>query len=135
MVTNATSRRSARPRVLVVDEKQSVADRIALFLSRNGFDAKGAYSTQEAFSISRFWIPSIVLADVSGSGREVVENALGLCTSIPNCDLVLMFSEDADVDLITHYKNQGENFEMLATPVEPPVLLDFLSGLASQKAA
>ena len=132
---DVTFRHGAKARVLVIDEKQPVADRVSQFLRRNGFDAKASYSTAEGFAISRFWIPTIILADVSGQGREVVESALGLCTAIPGCRLVLMFTDEADVNLINHYKKQGENFEMLPTPVDPQTLLDFLLELVEEKAA
>lgn len=126
---------SAGCKVMVVDQKQMVADRIAAFLRHNGFEAKATYSPDEALAVGRFWRPELILADVSEPGREVVEKNLGLCTALPDCRLVLMFSEEADVERIQYYKNQGEDFEMLPTPVDPQELIRFLSSLVEEKAA
>ena len=126
---------NGRQRILVVDAKQMVADRVAAFLRHNGYESKAAYSVGEALALSRFWPPDLILADVSQPGSEVVESALGLCTAIPDCQLVLMYTDEADVALIQHYKNTGENFEMIHTPVDPQELLLFVSRLVEDKAA
>ena len=121
--------------VLVVDHRQMVADRVAAFLKHNGFEARATYSPDEALAVTQFWMPDVILADVSEPGREVVEKTLGLCSAVPDCRLVVLLSEEADLDRVLYYKNQGEDFEMLRTPVDPQELIQYLSTLIRNKAA
>jgi two-component system, OmpR family, response regulator RegX3 len=62
------------PRVLVVEDEQSIAEPFARALARNGFDAVVAGSAAEAMRIARETEPDVVLLDLTlpdGDGRDV----------------------------------------------------------------
>ena len=65
---------SGAPRVLVVEDEQSIAEPFVRALARNGFDAVVARTAAEAMRIARETEPDVVLLDLTlpdGDGRDV----------------------------------------------------------------
>jgi len=52
-------------RVLVVDDDRLVADTLALVFGKSGFDARAAYSADQAMSFAREFKPHLLLCDVT----------------------------------------------------------------------
>jgi two-component system response regulator RegX3 len=65
---------AGRPRVLVVEDEQSIVEPFVRALARNGFDALVARTAAEAMRIARETEPDVVLLDLTlpdGDGRDV----------------------------------------------------------------
>ena len=65
---------AAAPRVLVVEDEQSIVEPFVRALARNGFDAVVARTAAEAMRIARETEPDVVLLDLTlpdGDGRDV----------------------------------------------------------------
>ena len=111
-------------KVLIVDDEKSVADSTALVFKKHGHQATTAYSGEEALALVRELKPDILLTDVKMTGLNGIDLAILLCQELPNCKL-LLFSGQADTaDLLEEAKRAGYEFEILAKPVSPQVLLE-----------
>ena len=53
-----------RPRVVVVDDEQSVRELVEIGLSQNGFDVRSAADGPGALALIRQWEPEAILLDV-----------------------------------------------------------------------
>jgi DNA-binding NtrC family response regulator len=70
-----------RPRVLVVDDERVQADLLAHVLGREGFEARAAYSPQEAFGEARTFRPDVVISDFrmpGATGLDLFEQIMRL---------------------------------------------------------
>ena len=57
-------------RVLVVDDDRLVADTLSLIFEKSGFEAKAAYSADEALECARGFTPHLLLCDVTMPARD-----------------------------------------------------------------
>ncbi len=123
----------ARPisRVLVVDDEHLVADTLALILKGKGFEARAAYSGEEAAELSLTWAPDAVITDVLMGPMDGASLAIYLSQALPNCKVLLMSGHPGTVDLLNAAKSQGHEFPILAKPVPPNEILDFLGPSAA----
>jgi len=117
-------------RVLVVDDERVVADTLALILRGRGFDARAAYSGEDAAEIALTWTPDAVIADVIMGKMDGVALAIYLAKELPSCRVLLMSGNIATEQLINESKKLGHNFPILAKPFSPESMFDFL-GLSS----
>jgi CheY-like chemotaxis protein len=113
-------------RVLVVDDEHIVADTLVQILKARGFDARAAYSGEEAAELSLTWAPDAVITDVLMGPMDGASLAIYLSQALPNCKVLLISGHPATVDLLNAAKNQGHEFPILAKPVPPDEILNFL---------
>ena len=79
-------------RVLIVDDESTIADTLGLIFSRDGFDARTAYSAEHATEITTAWIPNLILIDVVLPGMNGIDLAIRIRDQFPACH-TLLFSE------------------------------------------
>jgi DNA-binding NtrC family response regulator len=120
----------AKMRVLVVDDESIVADTLALILRGRGFDARAAYSGEDAAEIALTWTPNAVIADVIMGKMDGVALAIYLAKALPSCKVLLMSGNLATEGLINESKKLGHDFPILAKPFSPESMFEFL-GLSS----
>jgi CheY-like chemotaxis protein len=113
-------------RVLVVDDEHLVADTLVLILKGKGFDARAAYSGEEAAEISLTWAPDAVITDVVMGPMDGASLAIYLSQALPNCKVLLMSGNPATIDLLSSAKSQGHDFPIVAKPSPPDDILEFL---------
>ncbi len=113
-------------RVLVVDDERVVADTLALILRGRGFDARAAYSGEDAAEIALTWTPDAVIADVIMGKMDGVALAIYLAKELPSSRVLLMSGNIATEQLINESKKLGHNFPILAKPFSPESMFDFL---------
>ena len=111
-------------KVLIVDDEKSVADSTALVFRRHGHDATAAYSGEEALALIHELKPDILLTDVKMMGLNGIDLAIKICEELPNCKLLLFPGQADTADLLEEAKRNGYEFEILAKPVSPQVLLE-----------
>ena len=107
-------------RVLFVDDERVIADTLVAIFIGKGYQARAAYSAEQAVEIVAVWTPGLAVIDVYLPGMNGIDFAKALQQSVPACRAIL-FSGRASVDL-TLSSAAGE-FELLAKPLHPGDLL------------
>ena len=117
-----------KPRVLVVDDEQVIADTLAKILDLNGYDASAVYSGTAAVESARSLQPDLVISDVIMQDMNGIEAAIHIRGFLPGCKILLFSGQAATADLLEDARAQGHEFEILAKPVHPADLLAKLKG-------
>ncbi len=112
-----------KPRVLVVDDEQVIADTLAKILDLNGYDASAVYSGTAAVESARALQPDLVISDVIMQDMNGIEAAIHIRGFLPSCKILLFSGQAATADLLENARAQGHEFEILAKPVHPSDLL------------
>jgi CheY-like chemotaxis protein len=112
-----------RPRVLVVDDEQVIADTLAKILDLNGYDASAVYTGTAAVESARSLRPDLVISDVIMPDMNGIEAAISIRGFLPTCKILLFSGQAATADLLENARAQGHEFEILAKPVHPSDLL------------
>ncbi len=103
-ITNQANQ--AKPRVLVADDEQVIANTLAIILNQAGF----------------------LISDVIMTGMTGIEAAIQTRARLPKCKILLFSGQAATADLLERARTQGHEFEILAKPVHPTDLLAKLRG-------
>jgi CheY-like chemotaxis protein len=117
-----------KPRVLVVDDEQVIADTLAKILDLNGYEASAVYSGTAAVESARSLQPDLVISDVIMQDMNGIEAAIHIRGFLPGCKILLFSGQAATADLLENARAQGHEFEILAKPVHPADLLAKLKG-------
>jgi CheY-like chemotaxis protein len=112
-----------KPRVLVVDDEQVIADTLAKILDLNGYDASAVYTGTAAVESARALQPDLVISDVIMPDMNGIEAAISIRGFLPTCKILLFSGQAATADLLENARAQGHEFEILAKPVHPSDLL------------
>ncbi len=112
-----------KPRVLVVDDEQVIADTLARILDLNGYEASAVYSGTAAVESARALQPDLVISDVIMQDMNGIEAAINIRGFLPGCKILLFSGQAATADLLENARAQGHEFEILAKPVHPADLL------------
>jgi DNA-binding response OmpR family regulator len=77
-------------RVLIVDDDRLVADTLALVFSKSGFEARAAYSADEALVFAREFNPHLLLCDVTMPGRDGLTLLSDITEEQPACRVIML---------------------------------------------
>lgn len=114
---------SAKPKVLVVDDEQVIANTLAIILNQAGFNARAVFSGEKALETLEAFEPDMLISDVIMTGMTGIDAAIATRTRLPNCKILLFSGQAATADLLEKARVQGHEFEILAKPVHPTDLL------------
>ncbi len=114
---------SSKPRVLVADDEQVIANTLAIILNQAGFDARAVYSGESAIETIDAFQPNMLISDVIMTGMTGIEAAIEIRNRLPKCKILLFSGQAATADLLEKARAQGHEFEILAKPVHPTDLL------------
>jgi DNA-binding NtrC family response regulator len=118
-------------KVLVVDDEKTISDSLTVIFRNHGYQARAAYSAEEAIDLIAEWQPNLALLDVNLPNMNGIDLAIALKTSTPNCR-VLLFSGYPDADDLLHAAAQmGHVFEIISKPVHPTLLLNTVANSLS----
>lgn len=112
-----------KPRVLVVDDEQLIADTLSTILSRAGYDARTAYCGEKAIEAALSFEPDLLISDVMMPDITGIEAAIKICIVRPSCKVLFFSGQAASIDLLEEINLQDHKFEMLLKPVRPADLL------------
>lgn len=118
----------SRPRVLVADDEQVIANTLAIILNQNGFEARAVYSGEKALEALDTFHPDMLISDVIMTGMTGIDAAIQTRVKLPHCKILLFSGQAATADLLERARTQGHEFEILAKPVHPTDLLAKLRG-------
>ncbi len=114
---------STKPKVLVADDEQVIANTLAIILNQAGFEARAVYSGENAIETIEAFQPNMLISDVIMTGMTGIEAAIQIREKLPTCKILLFSGQAATADLLEKARSQGHEFEILAKPVHPTDLL------------
>lgn len=112
-----------KPRVLVADDEQVIADTLAMILNRSGYDALAVYDGQSAVETARRIEPDLLITDVIMPGINGIEAAILIRNELPSCRILLFSGQAATSGLLEKARAQNHEFEVLSKPLHPSDLL------------
>ena len=120
VTTGAGNAEAARPRVLVVDDEEPLAELVASYLRRDGFDVTVAGDGERAIELARELEPSVIVLDLM----------LPVIDGIEACRQIRSFS-DAYIVMLTARADEADKLVGLSTgaddyvtkPFSPPELV------------
>lgn len=115
--------------ILIVDDEPSITETLAVIFSKHGYTVKTAGSAEDTIEIIAAWEPDIAILDVMLPRMNGIDLAMVLRANRPNCRLVLFSGHAGTQELMEEAAKRGNMFEILAKPVHPLFMLDYVSGL------
>lgn len=118
-------------RIMVVDDEETIADTLSLIFSSNGYDARAAYSAEQALEMLEEWRPDVAIIDVVLPGMNGIEFAIFLKASYPDVHFLLFSGQPGSGGLLEEAKKKGHLFEILAKPLHPTFMLATVANMLS----
>ena len=116
-------------RILIVEDEKVVADTLGQILSAHGYDVRVTYSAEHALEIIPQWRPNVAILDVMLPKMNGIELAIVLQQNHADCHALLFSGQPSVEALMQRAKSEGHDFEILAKPVHPTVMLNAISTL------
>lgn len=115
--------------ILIVDDDPAITETLTAIFERHGYEVQCADSAETAIEIIAAWEPDLAILDVMLPRMNGIDLALVLKANRPACHLVLFSGHQGTQALMEEAAKKGNMFEILAKPVHPLFMLDFVSGL------
>jgi len=115
---------SNKPKVLIIDDDPIHADTLAMVLNISGYIATVAYSGEQGVALARDIEFEHLVTDVMMQGMSGIDAAIAIRQVLPQCRILLISGNNDTTALLTAATAKGHNFEILAKPVHPTVLLE-----------
>jgi DNA-binding NtrC family response regulator len=116
-------------KILIVDDEPTIADTLALIFAASEYEARTAYSAEQALEMLEDWRPNLAVIDVILPGMNGIEFAIFLKASYPACQFLLFSGQPGTSGLLEEARKKGHLFEILAKPVHPTFMLDTVSDM------
>lgn len=120
-------------RVLIIDDEVNVSDTLGLIFTKEGYEARVAYSAEQAIELIALWSPDLAIIDVMLPGMNGIDFALVLKANHPACQLLLFSGAQSTAELLTQAAKEGNLFDILAKPLHPTSMLETAELLLSNK--
>src|SRR5437868_10605605 len=88
-----------KPKVLVADDEQVIANTLAIILNQSGFEARAVYSGEGAVELLDSFKPDMLISDVIMTGMTGIEAAITTRARLPQCKILLFSGQAATADL------------------------------------
>ena len=111
-------------KVLVIDDERVIALTLARIFSDQGYDARPAYSAEEALDVVGFWVPDLAVVDVKLPGMNGIDFAIHLIANCSGCRVLLFSGQPESGELLENAKKKGHHLELIAKPVHPDSMLE-----------
>ena len=124
-------------RILIVDDEKPICETMALIFRMQHYEVRVALSAERAIETLAEWRPDLAILDVMLPGMNGIDLAIVIKANYASCH-VLLFSGHANTALLLEEAGRkGHQFEVLAKPVHPTVMLERASAIlaASDDAA
>jgi CheY-like chemotaxis protein len=113
-------------KVIVVDDEPVIADTLVDILNGEGCEAVAVSDGPSAVKWAGMIRPDVVITDVIMSGMNGIETAKAIMKMLPDCRVILFSGQAASLDLLEKARAEGYEFEILAKPINPTMLLEIL---------
>ncbi|MGA8743292.1 MAG: response regulator, partial [Terracidiphilus sp.] len=116
--------RKIKWRILIVDDEAAIADTLVLIFQLQHYEMRVAYSAEQAIEVIAEWRPDLAILDVMLPEMNGIDLAIVIKANYPCCH-VLLFSGHANTAmLLEEAGRKGYQFEVLAKPVHPSLMLE-----------
>lgn len=113
--------------ILIVEDEKVVADSLAQILCSRGYDARIAYSAESALQLVAQFAPSLAILDVMLPKMNGIDLGVILKERFATCHILLFSGQPTVEALMKKAKSEGHEFEIMAKPVHPTVLLEAIA--------
>lgn len=117
------------PLILVADDEPLVAHTLVQILEQEGFEAISVSNGAAAVRWAREAQPDLVICDVIMPTLNGIEAAKQISKFLPDTHIILFSGQAAAAGLIEKAQTEGYQFEILAKPIKPEVLLTTITRL------
>ena len=115
--------------ILIVDDDTAITETLSAIFEKHGYEVRCAHSAETAIEAIAQWEPDLAILDVMLPRMNGIELAMVLKANRPACHLVLFSGHTGTQALMEEAARKGNMFEILAKPVHPLFMLDFVSNL------
>jgi CheY-like chemotaxis protein len=115
--------KSARSKILIVDDEKLIADTISEILENAGFEVAVAYDGWQAIEMVAKFKPDQLLTDVRMPRMNGVELAIAIRKMHPAVRILLFSAHVGFSETLEDAKRQGFHFELLPKPLRPSELI------------
>jgi CheY-like chemotaxis protein len=122
-------------KIIVVDDEPIIADTLVNILNGEGHDAFAVSDGASAVKWAEMVQPDALVTDVIMPGMNGIETAKAIIKLVPNCRILLFSGQAATTDLLAKARAEGYNFEVLAKPINPEILIERLEGTPGSAAS
>ncbi|CAN5491312.1 hypothetical protein BH10ACI4_BH10ACI4_27460 [soil metagenome] len=77
-------------RVLIVDDERLVADTLTLVFQKAGFNARAAYTVNDAMKSVRAFRPDLLLCDITMPGKDGLVLVNEITDELPSCRILVL---------------------------------------------
>lgn len=88
-------------------------------------EALAVYSGKSAIQLAECWRPDFLICDIVMGGMNGFEVAAYIREHLPACDVALFSGSAATADLPFDASEYGAQFDILAKPIHPRVLINY----------
>jgi CheY-like chemotaxis protein len=113
-------------KIIVIDDEPVIADTLVEILQGEGCEAIAVSDSASALKWAPIMRPDAVICDVIMPGMNGIQTAIAILQSVPDCRVILFSGQAASLELVQQAREQGYEFEILAKPINPAVLLSML---------
>lgn len=110
-----------------MDDEPEVTESLAVILTNYDYDVRVAATAEAAVETVSAWAPELAIVDVVLPQMNGVELATVIRDSHPDCRIVLFSGQQTTQSLLEEAAKKGHLFEILAKPVHPMFLLDYIA--------
>ncbi|HEY1767768.1 MAG TPA: response regulator [Terracidiphilus sp.] len=119
-------------RILIVDDEANVAETLEMIFRGCAYEVRTALSAEQAIETIAEWQPNVALVDVMLPQMNGIQLGMVLKANYPACHILLVSGHPATAELLEIARQQGHNFEILAKPLHPALILDIVAHLLPQ---
>jgi DNA-binding response OmpR family regulator len=119
-------------KILIVEDEKVIADSLGEILRAHRYLTRIAYSAEAAIDMLGWWSPDLAILDVMLPKMNGIDFAVTLKRLYPDCQILLFSGQPSVESLVDKARREGHDFEILAKPVHPSVMLDAISMLLSE---
>jgi len=111
-------------RILVVDDDRMVADTLGLIFQKHGYDARAAYSADDALHCAREFSPHLMLCDITMPGRDGLTLVRDINREFPSCHIIVLTGFHSNIEPVNDQAARlARPLGVLTKPCQPAELL------------
>jgi CheY-like chemotaxis protein len=119
-------------RILIIDDEATVAETLEMIFRGCGYEVRVAFSAEQGIETISQWQPDLAVVDVMLPQMNGIQFGTVLKANYPACHILLVSGHPGTGELLELARQQGHNFEILAKPLHPALILDIVAQLLPQ---
>jgi len=115
-MADPTSTATPKPKVLVADDEQVIANTLAIILNQAGFEARAVFSGEKAIELLESFQPDMLISDVIMTGMTGIEAAIITRSKLPKCKILLFPGRPLPLTCLRRLARRGTSSRFLRSP-------------------